>query len=67
MGQVKGQKEYEKFKDGKPLTRKQAILAQCYDCNGQEESSADCKGKSCPLYQYQPYRGKKAKTATLEG
>lgn len=33
MGMLKGQKEHERFKEGKSLTRKQAILAQCYDCN----------------------------------
>lgn len=60
MGFIKGQKEYEKFKEGKKLTRKQAMLAQCYDCNGAEESATDCQGKDCPLYEYQPYRGKKS-------
>jgi len=56
MGVIKGQKEYRKYKDGQRLTRKQAILAQCYDCNGGDESNADCQGYSCPLYQYHPHR-----------
>jgi len=59
MGKIKGQKEYEKFLEGASLTRKQAILAQCYACNGENESKADCQGKSCPLYRFQPYRGLK--------
>jgi hypothetical protein len=59
MGQIKGANWYAKFKKGKDLTRKQAMLAQCYVCNGEEESAEDCQGKSCPMYQYQPYRGKK--------
>jgi hypothetical protein len=58
VGKKKGQVEYSKFKEGKPLTRKEAILAQCYICNGEEETGVDCLGgDSCPLYQYFPYRG----------
>ncbi len=63
MGFIKGQIEFKKFKDGKSLTRKQAILAQCYECNGYEESQADCVTYSCPLYQYSPY-GDKFKVLT---
>ena len=59
MGKIKGQLEHRKFKEGKSLTRKEAILAQCYVCNGEEASSEDCRGRDCPLYQYQPYRGKR--------
>jgi hypothetical protein len=56
MGQIKGQKEYVKWLKGKKLTRKESMLANCYLCNGLEESRVDCKGKgSCPLYQYHPY------------
>jgi hypothetical protein len=62
MGKIKGQKEYEKFTSGKILTRKQAMLAQCYSCNGFEDSNTDCQGESCPLYQFSPYKGiKKSK------
>ena len=56
MGKIKGAKEYKKFKDGKQLTRKQAMLTQCYVCNDLEESRADCLGYSCPMYFYAPYR-----------
>ncbi len=58
MGRIKGQLEYKRFKDSEPITRKQAMLAQCYECNGFEASNCDCKGLSCPLYQFHPYRGK---------
>lgn len=56
MGQVKGQKEYKMFEDKKKLSLKQSVLANCYMCNGQEESSEDCKGSArCPLYPYSPH------------
>jgi len=61
MGKIKGQKEYLKFKEGSRLTRKEAMLAQCYVCNGEEEGAQDCKGVECPLYQYQPYKGKRTR------
>lgn len=59
MSILKGQLEYEKFTKGEKLTRRQAILSQCYVCNGENEGGDDCKGISCPLYQYFPYKGKK--------
>ena len=37
MGKIKGQLEFQKFKEGKLLTRKEAILAQCYVCNGEDD------------------------------
>jgi len=57
MGILKGQREFKKWRLGGSLTRKQAILAQCYHCNGEESSSTDCQGiKACPLYQWSPHR-----------
>ena len=53
---MKGQMQYELFKNGKSLTPKQAILAQCYVCNSENEGGEDCLGFDCPLYQYMPYR-----------
>ena len=59
MGMLKGQSEFKKFQDGKKLTRKQAMLAQCYQCNGKEASNTDCGGeKTCPMYEYSPYKDK---------
>lgn len=50
-----GYKEYERFQKGEKLTRKQAMLAQCYICNGGAEGGEDCQGDSCPLYTFMPY------------
>ena len=60
MGAIRGQREYEKWKGGKTLTRKQSQLAHCFECNGFEEGRADCKGYSCPMYLFYPYHNKKA-------
>ena len=59
MGAIKGAKEFSKFKKGDRLTRKEAIRAMCYDCNGADESAEDCLGVSCPMYQYRLYPDKK--------
>jgi len=56
---IKGAREYEKFKKGMALSRKEAMLAQCYVCNGLEESRADCMAGDCPLYEYHPHRGRR--------
>jgi len=58
MAKIKGQLEYQKFLNGDQLTRKQAILAQCYTCNGEKESVVDCQGHSCPLYQFSHHKNK---------
>ncbi|MEK7679685.1 MAG: hypothetical protein AAB356_05795 [Deltaproteobacteria bacterium] len=63
---IRGQREYERFNRGEPLTHKQAILAQCFICNGLDEGGADCKGKSCPLYQFMPYRAGRVKRQISE-
>lgn len=62
---MRGHKEYLKFKAGVLLTYKQAILAQCYACNGGEEGGKDCKGLSCPLYPFMPYNLERQKTRSL--
>ena len=67
MGFIRGGREYQMFKDGRKLTRKQAIRAMCYHCNGLEESQADCLGKRCPLYGYRLYPGKKMPLRLPEG
>ena len=58
MGTVKGlmNPSYRKFKEGKALTRKESMKAQCYECNGYSvERSDDCMGVSCALYQWSPW------------
>ncbi len=57
---------YEKFLKGERLTYKQAIKAQCYVCNGMGEGGGkDCKGKSCPLYQFMPSNPQKRTSRIL--
>jgi len=56
MGIVRGAKEYKKFKDGEKLTRKQAMVAMCYDCMGGVQE--DCLGTDCPMYDYRPSKGR---------
>ena len=44
---------FNKFQRGEYLSPRQAIIAQCFICNGEGEgSSEDCRGLSCPLYPY---------------
>ena len=60
VGAVKGQLQHRKWQKGEKLTRKQAILAQCYVCSGEETGAEDCLGeRTCPLYQYFSYKGKR--------
>ncbi len=57
MGKIKGQQQYEKWQSGAKLTRREAMLAHCYECNGFEQGGEDCHGaKNCPLYAYFPYK-----------
>jgi hypothetical protein len=53
MSQIKGASEHKKFTEGKPLTRKQAIWANCYECNGY--TGEKCISTHCPLYRHSPY------------
>jgi len=47
---------WEKFKKGEKITRKQAIQAQCYECNGYTILKADnCHASHCPLYEWSPW------------
>ena len=56
MGYIKGQKQWQKWKKGEKLTRKEAIYAMFYECNGLDDSSIDCGGDGvCPLYPFSPY------------
>ncbi len=63
MGKIIGQKEYEKFRSGQTLSYREAVLAQCFVCNGQESSAADWQDNgACPLYQFQPYNPNRKKS-----
>ena len=52
MGGIKGKREFEMFKNSEHLTRKQAMKAKCFECNGEEKSRADCEVTTCPMYEY---------------
>jgi len=60
---AKGMKEMIKHLKGERLTRKEAMLAHCFQCmgyfsDGFKEGAGDCGVPACPLYQYFPYRRK---------
>ena len=57
---AKGRSARIRCLEGKPVTRKQAILAYCYDCTGgYEDGAQDCGDTACSLYPYHPYRKKR--------
>ncbi|GAB6163887.1 hypothetical protein JCM12298_30470 [Desulfothermus naphthae] len=54
---AQGQKEYIKFLKGEKITRKEAMLANCYECTcWYADGVNSCQMKNCPLYPYHPYR-----------
>lgn len=61
MRKIVGREEFERFQKGKKLKPLDAILAQCYVCNGKEEGGRDCYCMRCPLYQYMPCKGLRMK------
>ena len=47
----------KKVEQKKHLTRKEAILAHCYDCMGfYADGYTDCKNTECMLYDWMPKR-----------
>jgi len=56
---LEGHEDYQKFLKGEKIPLFKAVRAHCYVCNGMETGGVDCKGKSCPLYPYFPYKGEK--------
>ena len=53
---AKGKRELLKYLEGEKLTRKEAMLAKCYEClNGYADGKVDCAIESCPLYPYMPF------------
>lgn|SRR5574340_3849 len=65
MARIKGELEYRKYKEGAALTRRQAILAHCFEC-ALMDGPMDCgaQGKTCALYSFFPYRLVKDLTLT---
>jgi hypothetical protein len=57
---AQGRKELIKYRKGGRLTRKEAVLAMCYDCMGLYiDGKNDCQIPECPLYFWMPYRANK--------
>jgi hypothetical protein len=58
-----GSADLQRYRQGKKLTRGQAIRAKCADCLADYQdagSRADCGISECPLYPFMPYAGKTA-------
>ena len=54
---AQGKRELLKHLDGKKLTLRQAVAAQCYSCTGYyADGKEDCGLLSCPLHGFMPYR-----------
>lgn len=57
---TRGKTEYLKYLRGGKLTRKEAMLARCYDCMGYfVDGRADCMTPSCPMYSFMIFRNTK--------
>ena len=53
-----GTKQFKKLKAGELLTRKEAIMAYCYDCMGfYADGYISCRNPSCALFEYMPKKG----------
>ena len=53
----KGEGEVLAMCEGKHLTQREAIYANCFICQGYYvDGKEDCQNKTCPLYYYMPYR-----------
>ena len=53
---AQGKTEYIRYLQGEAITRKEAMLAMCYQCsNLYLDGRLDCENKTCPLYPYMPY------------
>ena len=61
---ARGKRELLKYLDGGRLTRKQAMLAKCFECcNGYSDGKTDCRVRLCPLYAFMPYASPKKRPA----
>jgi hypothetical protein len=59
---AQGRDELINFFQGKKLTPKEAILANCCECQGYyQDAVEDCKSQICPLHLYHPYNQNKIK------
>ncbi len=57
--QSPGKKHMMRHLNGERLTRGEAIIAKCADCNaGYVDGKLNCQIVDCPLYPYMPYKSK---------
>lgn len=52
----KGKNEWLGHLNNQATTRKEAMLAKCYDCMGGYEAVGDCGVVTCALHPWMPYR-----------
>ena len=56
---AKGKLPLIRHLEGKRITRKDAIDAKCYECNGYcADGVEECNIRDCPLWPYSPFRRK---------
>lgn len=54
---VIGKTELQKYRKGKPLTSRQAIVARCCACMDEyADHTVDCLNTDCPLHPFMPYK-----------
>jgi hypothetical protein len=54
---AQGKREWIAFLKGEPLTMKQRILGNCYQCTGfYTDGRKDCEAEECAFHVYMPYR-----------
>lgn len=54
---IRGATAHKKWVNGCELSRREAIEAMCYECNGGE--GGDCCGYLCPLYEIGPFKARR--------
>ena len=60
---ARGRRELAKHLKGGKLTRKEAMLAACYDCVcGYEDGKVDCRVMRCPLHPFMPFNSERKKS-----
>lgn len=57
---ARGKTEYLKYLRGEVLSRREAMLAKCFDCCCfYIDGKVDCITVSCPMYDFMPFREQK--------
>ena len=55
---TRGKRDYLRHLKGERLTQRQAIAAQCYDCQGFcQDGRPACDIDTCALHPYSPFGG----------